>query len=814
MLYSPPRFHITCFYSPLHPSNDVIELKEHVDSSEHPREISTETLDDYLGYFVFQKGSVFPIKCSNPTQVIYGHLNYPDHRQKRLLLQCKGQPRKINVDAYVDVDSVLWNLQEIQLTQPIMLFPDPPRCNNLSGTHQYMQHDKLESPVLIDNTPHCLFGKIGLSISIHVIFPLLSPRTLPRGQDFLPSVLLDRWWDKVIYPSLQASLPAQLVSRFSSTRSSWKDKWPNGMMGHLLDPDFSLPLTQAMRRIVGNDEHLWRYFGGFFFHAACKGTKNTTTARMEDLLDPSKFSVWRQKVNLLYCDVFGEQAQKSMQIDLGVQFTPLDSHVGRNEHFHLLWRREATSGMRMGMAQSPRAFPWWLSKDVAGSVVSIGKKNIVDFSGPPSISYFQSYNLDKNGIPGDDRHWIAKLGSDDMTWKSSKMRKAFGMMMRGIEDGAGRTWGARMEIRMAGRHLESEADPLHFLAKCKEIQTKADEHFFCLPSLAVSRFKACTMWIIRDGAMRAAQTQVRGNGPIVGRQREEFMDILLGWFRGATRGMVFTPKCSLVFGKRTPPGEADSYGLAQAIESWNRASIPRGKVLWKDGLASLSGFDNRQQAEEGLVHGNPLIFQGLQSFLDLPSSHGPQDSGNALRSPKEAASRVVGLFLEDVLDATRAFQVGDLITRWNLAEVRRTMPSRVEKHISNRRTASTWWGLFCHLFPSSKDLNGPYIRSNDWEKIRYISLYLAQIDLFDRYKTHLPRASHQHFRAELWREFRTLDCMIRPSRKRKFVQVISGNICIDLRDKPKVRKKRKLKDGEIGRENCITLRKALLTNYL
>ncbi|KAI9227460.1 MAG: hypothetical protein DHS80DRAFT_24214, partial [Piptocephalis tieghemiana] len=286
---------------PLNPALRALHQNSVVDKSSY----DTETLDEFLDHFTFDRSTILPSGCQHLEQVLYGLEGDDQRAPRRLCLPSNSEISSSEISVYIDIDSVLWNLEFLPLSQPLFIFPDPPQARNITGSHQYVRCPGHEASVPLDNTPHCLFGEIGPFIKIHVVFPGLSPAYLPLNQDYLPSCLLDTWYDRVVYPALAKTIPEERLPHYSTSRVCFKMSHPGPHMGHILNPKYTMDVALAMRSIVEADEAHRLQFHMFFFHAACKGVKESMAVPLEDLQDPAKLDAWRDKATSQCCGIFG-----------------------------------------------------------------------------------------------------------------------------------------------------------------------------------------------------------------------------------------------------------------------------------------------------------------------------------------------------------------------------------------------------------------------------------------------------------------------------------------------------------------------------
>ncbi|RKP11951.1 hypothetical protein BJ684DRAFT_17515, partial [Piptocephalis cylindrospora] len=539
----------------------------------------------------FRNEEVLPTACNDLHHVLYGTQEGDKGSPRRLLFETKEAPKSPSVEVRVDIDSVLWTLEHLPLTAYATVYPDPPRNLQSHGTHIYVRRPGEDAPTLVDQTPHCYFAMVGGDVHIHAVFPCFSTsvsKSTFKNGSLIPIQIQCTWYEKVMYPAFSQCFSHNRISDFSPTLQDFKNLHPKGNFGYRLQGTEVEQAVKAMRRIVEGSKDLQHIFSGFFFLAACKGVKAATSTSLDDLLDPAKFSPWRDEVVGVFCNLFGTYGKGRMQVDIAARFSPSKSTVTEHGPQSLLWRSDVTKRMRMGTRKCPTHYEWWLASDVAGSVASIGQDNVVDFSsGPPSISYFQTYMLDKGCIPGLYDHGTGNLKPDEMCWTNEKLRKSWWGIVEGVKRSGELSWGARKELRIAGQYLYDTEDPLGFLKVCQTIQRHPISYFVFLPSLLAARYKACNLWIIRDGTQRASLAASSNVGS--GEDRYMFQRVLLALYRGFHRGMRFTAERAMVFGPLSSV-KATSFGLGYSISIYNRPYLTFSRVNWKNALASLQGF--------------------------------------------------------------------------------------------------------------------------------------------------------------------------------------------------------------------------------
>lgn len=759
-----------------HQVNNEEENSEGEEAVEGP----TETLEDFLSLFRFENGEILPSGCRDIHRVLYGYREGDGDRPSRLSLDSPNPSPSFRLKVHIDVDSVLADLQTLPLMEAVMIYPNPPHWMNITGSHQYLRRPTDPKAVLIDNTPHCLFGEVGLSWKIHAVFPSLSPPLVQRGQDYLPASLLAIWYDEVIYPALRKCLPEERHQHFSPSRQIFMERHPGVKMGHMLSPDYILQVTKTMHTIVADNDSLRCRFSGFFFHVSCKGVKGSMAVPLESLVDPAGFKAWSSRVTRVYCGIFGESAQKRMQVDIGAEFTAFNVSSSVDGPLQMLWRRKATKKMKMGLRNTPKSYEWWLTEDAAGSATNAGSANVVDFDREvPSVTHFQAYNLDKETMPSSPDGPTTGIQGKNMTWSSPGLRRRWEAMMRGIVAGSKTSWGCRMEVRMASRHLYDPSGALGYFQVCKEIQAQPSKYFLFIPTMQASRFKAANLWLIRDGAQRVEAATKAENGHI-GPGLQEFMKILANLYKGFHRGMNFCPQRALVFGPTLTRKDAISYGLGYAIRHYGYPRLPKESIDWMASRGCRSGIVGRVRVQNGQVSEETMSLEALHTLADI--EYQDVSDGVVGTTFSDLAKHIIKVFQGDMISATLKWQDTEAISFWNLAQVRQAISKLQGTHISIRRGPNTWKKLFGYLFPYLDDLEEIYVKPGVWSRVRYLPLYLTYFRLIRTYEEQLPMASLSQFRKELWSGFDKMDCVLRLSITQEFVLPVKGNLRIDLRN--------------------------------
>ncbi|RKP14965.1 hypothetical protein BJ684DRAFT_14744 [Piptocephalis cylindrospora] len=729
-----------------------------------------DTVDDFLENFIFNNDEVQPSGCHDLNKAIYGFSEDEHSPPRPFRLLSRRIPQTPEVDIHIDVDSVLWNMRDLPLEEPITVYPDPLQARNISSNHQHVWNPAQGRSVPMNRTPHCLFGKTERDVAVYVIFPSLAPSHIPAGQDYLNGHLLDRWYDQVVFPAINQSISPLRAQHIRPTRKNMVGFEGRSMVGHHFTAAEGRRITQSMRAIVESDSALEEKFCGYFFHAMIKGIKAKTSIPMVILEDNEERKRWLKDVVGPYTDVFGEEGHKRMQVDLAAEVIPSLSSMEESGPVSLLWRKEATGEIRMGMSPIPKMYEWWLSGDIAGTTVDLGPESLVNVNAePPSVTYFQTYHVDKEFISGKKDHWMGKLKGEDMTWMRGRMRESFQMIMEGIQLGVKIPWGARAELRMASRELFGSSAFGGLLELCSRIKESPDAYFRALPTLQAARFKAANFWIVRDGVLRA-DGQPAPRDDLEARERKNFCELLAGLYRGLYRGMHFVINRSPIFGSPTC-NEDRSFHLYRSLLESGRPFHQRHKVTWTGSRASaqglLSSFADLERQQMNGVLGQG----GVRQEAMIPV---------AVASCSEIAVRIMDLLREDMITATARFQTSGTILSWSLEEIQRTIPRRRESSIRARKTIRTWRGIFEYLFPRMDDDLTFYHNPPRWRRVKYLKEYLAECNRLDWRNPLAPTAAHKALYEELWRLFRELDCVVRPILRDRFAEARGGFIFIDL----------------------------------
>ncbi|RKP14074.1 hypothetical protein BJ684DRAFT_15582 [Piptocephalis cylindrospora] len=738
-----------------------------------------EFLEDFLKSFSFKEGVACPISCLDIERVIYGHRVGYSHVPRRLEIKSHELPQVPELDAFIDVDSVLWNLDYIPAQDPIHIFPNPHQGSNIVGNHQFVPKVDQAGRVPMSRTPHCLFGKTRGTITIHAIFPSLSPKYLPPGQDYLPTPLLDLWYESVVLPACRRFLGPNRLQHLRPTARNARDYDKKGMIGHILQPLEVNGVTREMRSIVNQDDHLQSHFNGFFFHAACKGVKGGTVVPYRELLNPEGLRSWKDTVMRRYAGAFGDEGMKGMQVDIAVEFMPSEVAIAAHGPIHLLWKREGCLKMKTGMNLKPKLAEWWLTKDVTGMTVGPGGRDVVEVGKEhPDPAYAQVYQVDKELISGARDHWMSRLQWHDMKWSNMKMKDAWKVLIGGLEDGRMMSWGSRYEQRITGDRFLRVDGLEEFMNECEAVKANHQEYFIALPSLTAARFQASCLWIVRDGAERVDRALERKGLP-PDPSTESFMRLLASLFRGFYRGKYFS------YDRR-------SLNLGKSIETFGWIYTTHDKVIWLS-VWALPCRSVIQEEEEGRLDRDDVVGEEEESVVGRDSSSGDEAGReetlnsligeqemrdlmggdydkeverSVLLTPEVIAGLIIKLLRQDLINAAKDFADTRIITEWNLEQVRQAIGHRQERHVSSRRKISSWWKLFRYLFPRPGQLRSHYVKP----------------DLMQRHQRRLVKDAASKFDKELWLLFRRIDCMVRCSIRGMFAKALSGELFIDLRD--------------------------------
>ncbi|RKP13993.1 hypothetical protein BJ684DRAFT_15651 [Piptocephalis cylindrospora] len=731
-----------------------------VDTNETANSVPSEDIDDFLSSFTFTGDRVRPDNCLDPHKVIYGYSDGNAPQPSKLRFSSTSLPQIPDIHARVDVDSIIWNLQDLPVTVPIKIFPDPIYSFKITGNHQHVSCPGIIKNVAMSRAPSYLFGRIESDITIHLIFPQLRHYLSEGGQNYIPRELLRLWYEKVVYRACEECLEPDLVNYMRPTMSNAANFDPRGMIGHSMQPHEALRLSHVIRRVVDRDDFLRSRFGGYFFHVSCKGMKCRSKISLSTLADPVAMRFWIGTTVHRYAGVIQEEFRRHMMLDVGVDFIATREALEAHGPVHLLWKKEAATQITMGLPREPKVREWWLSSEVAGTTVDRGPNQVIDFSQDfPDVLYVQTYHGDKLVISGAKDHWMGRLTGGDMQWSNRRMADSWEMLMSGIEDGVRRPWHTRVEVRMSSRLFYGTDDLGGLMDVADDICRNAVDHFFSLPSLLVARYKAASLWIVREGAMAV---DAQGESYIGRPERELFMNFLAGLYRGFYRGIYFCYSRTSIFGLEGITGPAwtngrREEGVEEGTESTRSEEGTIGSILGAAELEMLFGGDAGDGTEWGI------------------------------HTPISIARRIILLFKQDMIASTETFQTTRNVLEWDLEAVRGAIPRRIEKHISSRKIAKTWKELFLYLFPSRELLQDPdarelYMFPSRWTSIKYLHSFLTIQDLLFQRQARLPRGSASAFREELWARFQEVDCVVRGSLRANFAEVTGGCLRVDLRD--------------------------------
>lgn len=762
----------------------------HRESNELEKEGSSDEkdLEDFLSPFVFNEGSARPIRCLDIETVMYGQLVGSERIPRRLNVKSRDVPEAPGIVAYMDVDSVLWNLPYLTLEENIYIYPNPNRGSNITGNHLYVSNGDQGRPRPMGTTPHCLFGRVKGDILVHAIFPSLSAH-LPTSKDYLPDYILKIWYESVMLLALQRCLGLNRVQHFRPSIKNARDHDKNGVIGQLLQPKEALLVTTEIQAIIENDQDLKNYFGGLYFHAACKGIKGGTAIPYQNLRNPQELQAWKAMVKKRYAGVFGEEGMRTMQVDVAVEFMGSSLDVETYGPLRLLWRKEGCKRLLTGIKEKPRFFEWWLTDDIAGMSVGSRRREAVQVGVPPTDpSYAQTYQLDKNLICGGREHKMSRLAWMDMRWSQEKFREAWEVLMGGLEDGRMMSIGNRLEIRMGGGRFFKDNGLADLTDECEKVLHTPAEYLVAIPSLIISRYQAACLWIIRDGAQRVDDA-IKGKEQPLDPGTEAFMRLLASLFRGFYRGMAFSYDRRHVFGSVGGLSRG-SLGLANSISKFGWPHITSEQVVWLSCWALPASCRLREEEEDGLQGDTERAsivddIIGEREMQDLMggTSEIEVEAGIGL-TLGVVAERIIGLLLQDMIFASAKFQDRGCISTWNLVSVRQAISPgrRKESHISSRRKVGSWRKIFRYLFPLPEALRSSYLNPHGWSEVKYFVAYASQVNLLLRHERHLLKDAVSKLDEELWTRFKDVDCVVRCYTKDRFARVTKRCLCIDLRD--------------------------------
>ncbi|RKP11687.1 hypothetical protein BJ684DRAFT_21731 [Piptocephalis cylindrospora] len=471
----------------------------------------------------------------------------------------------------------------------------------------------------------------------------------------------------------------------------------------------------------------------------------------------------------------GDDYRRSMQVDIGMDFIASNGYIDDNGPTQLLWKREAAESMTLGVNGRPRAIEWWLSNDVAGTVVVKGSLDVVDLDkGPPDVAYAQVYHVDKEMTTGKCDHPMVRMKWEDMTWSRSKFRDAYGVLLRGLQGGSKQSWGTRYESRVSGLTLFAARTPKDIHGDIyTDILHDPAKYFWALPTLDVCRYKASSLWILKDGATRVDNSTSQDVCPF----RESFMKLLASLLRGLYQGSYYTFYRRFTFGAMD--GTTDgSLGIGRAILMFNRPYLSPDKVDWICAQASVHGFSGLTAVSDISSLG------GLIGQAELDALREVSTDEVSIITPERVAEIIIARLKRDMATASeKAQKYGATISSWSLEEVRRAIPRRVESHISKRRKVKTWRELFEYLFPEANSRYDSDRNPKFWGKVRHRELFFMMRDLMVMHNGQLPEGTYIRFYKHLWRLFEDIDCVVRPSVRFAFAHAKESSFYVDLRDK-------------------------------
>lgn len=426
-----------------------------------------------------------------------------------------------------------------------------------------------------------------------------------------------------------------------------------------------------------------------------------------------------------------------------------------------------------GVDGIPRVIEWWLTNDVAGTVVRRSQENVVDLMhGPPHVAYAQVYHVDKEMTTGKVDHPMVRMGWEDMRWSKKRFRDAYAALSRGLEEGSTESWGARFEIRVSGKKVFEAAALKDIYGRVySNVLNSPGDYLFALPTLQVCRYKAANLWLVMDGTRRVDASDEQDSPEAA----EGFMKLLASLFRGLYQGPYYSFYRKWAYGSVNSNND-HSLGLGKSICKYNRVYFSPRKVYWMRARATIQGSDDPR---ETLVTLGELIGPAELEVLrgihlsDLPSI-----------TPVILAEVLMEMLKTDMIAVFSRYQESGSIQSWSLEEVRHAIPRklRVENHISNRRMLKTWRGLFEYLFPEASSSQGTERTPRLWARIKHRIAFFCIRDLICIHKDQLAPGTYDAFYDHLWHCFQEMDCAPRPYIRYVFAYVSEGAFYIDLRD--------------------------------
>ncbi|RKP15111.1 hypothetical protein BJ684DRAFT_18545 [Piptocephalis cylindrospora] len=481
---------------------------------------TTDFVEDRLNYFFFQKEFTSSVSTASIMNL--------DNQQST-----KGQKDIHTPMAYacVYVDGVIWNLKDLPVTVPVKVFSNPVQSSVDPRSRQYVRRPSNGSIMAMTSVPQCLFGRIGQAISIHVIFPRLSPTFTPGGSGELPAYLIRLWQDLVVNPAYKSCLPRSYLESLETTNKAMDSPNSKDSSGIFLPPYEVLRVTRTMRKLVEDDDFLRCRFGEFFFHVAFHNIHRTVTIPLVNLSQPEEVRQWRERALKEYVELFDEGERETMQLDVGLRFIASGSAVIAHGPIHLLWKADPSLQLGGGTWRSPRWKRWWTFPNASSMEVGGARDNVVDFNGsPPDVSYVQTSNMDDTVLHRVSSRLTSNLTWRDMQWSNRRFSSSWEEIMKCIEGGARTSWSTKLQVRMSSKLFYGTTDLGGLLHTGSALCRNVEDYFMAMPSLLVARYKAANMWTVRDGAMRVDAHTAPGRVPM-DPERQGFMRVLEEMYR-------------------------------------------------------------------------------------------------------------------------------------------------------------------------------------------------------------------------------------------------------------------------------------------
>ncbi|RKP13324.1 hypothetical protein BJ684DRAFT_16269 [Piptocephalis cylindrospora] len=744
-----------------------------------------QDMDQFLSVFKFEQGTARVVGCTDVEKAVYG--GKAGEEARRTEVMSESVPMQAGVECYADVDSIMFSAMELEARGPIRIYPNPGQFYNMSGSHLYVQTPFRGQPIALARTPHCLFGEGNSWVTVHAVFPSLGSAFHTHGNGFMSGPELDVWYDHVVLEAMRRVLHPQRIQYMRGSRRNAADFRKTAKVGMDLQAGEFTEVVRAIRVVVRDTEYLEERFGDMFFHVSCKGIKGCTTIPLWQLDGDEGEEVvqWRDKVLREHLSMFElGRVYHRIQMDVGFEFFPEWATREMCGPTQVLWKRNQER--EDPTVEGPVRFhEYWLMHDVAGRTVEGYGKDVVNFGiGVPRVSYLQMYHVDKMATTGNRDHPLERLRGKDMRWGTGKFKRLSEVVMDGVVESGKISWAARREIRVSGRDFEMvvgvEVDAMEIMAK------NPRDHFYQVGSLDMARFKAASIWLVQEGTRRVDEGILESHGRI-GKRREAFMDMLAGMFRGYLRGVYYSRCRKAVFGHLNRE-DHQSLGLGWALRRYNRPYLPRNRVDWEGAQASLEGLGSRvlQDHTETMADTE----DGLGVAMDEEESRrrllegvdrvaGEEDL--VVEDPVQLAQYVIELLRVDLVEMTRNYQAGRPMKEWSLAQVRLSIPRRLERPISNRRKISNWRDLFEHVFPQAGILAPNVSEKPMWKKVKYYPAYLAYRDTLLEHYQGLEQQTYQTYQDTLWVEFSKFDCMVRSWYGDAFASKKDKNLYIDIR---------------------------------